>query len=141
MSGFFLPQFMKLEHIGIAVRDMESANKIFSDLFGESHYKTEEVVSESVKTSFFKVGESKVELLEATHPNSAIAKFIEKRGEGIHHLAFEVADIDSEISRLKEMGYKLIHEVAKDGADNKRIAFLHPKSTNGVLVELCQEKA
>ncbi|MBK6524599.1 MAG: VOC family protein [Crocinitomicaceae bacterium] len=93
-----------------------------------------------VKTSFFKTGESKIELLQATDPTSAIAKFIEKKGEGIHHLAFEVADIDFEINRLKAEGFELIHQTPKDGADNKRIAFLHPKSTNGVLLELCQEK-
>ena len=132
---------MKLEHIGIAVKDIESANKIFADVFGEGHYKVEKVESEGVSTSFFQVGESKVELLEATNENSAIAKFIEKRGEGIHHLAFECKDIDAELARLKGLGYKLIHETPKDGADNKRIAFLHPKSTNGVLVELCQEKS
>lgn len=131
---------MKLEHIGIAVKNLEDANKLFADLFNAPHYKIEEVASEGVNTSFFQVGESKVELLEATNENSAIAKFIEKRGEGIHHLAFEVADIDAELERLQGLGYRLIHEQAKDGADNKRIAFLHPKSTNGVLVELCQEK-
>ena len=132
---------MKLEHIGIAVKDIQSANKIFADVFGEEHYKMEVVESEGVSTSFFQVGESKVELLEATNENSAIAKFIEKRGEGIHHLAFECEDIDAELTRLQGLGYKLIHETPKDGADNKRIAFLHPKSTNGVLVELCQEKS
>ena len=132
---------MKLEHIGIAVKNIESANQIFSDLFGQDAYKQEDVASEGVSTSFFQVGESKVELLEASAPDSAIAKFIEKRGEGIHHLAFEVEDIDSEIARLSGLGYRLINETPKDGADNKRIAFLHPKSTNGVLVELCQEKS
>lgn len=131
---------MKLEHIGIAVRNMESANQLFADLFDDEHYKIEEVESEGVKTSFFQVGESKIELLEATNEDSAIAKFIEKRGEGIHHLAFEVKDIDAELERLEKKGFKLIHTTPKDGADNKRIAFLHPKSTNGVLVELCQEK-
>ncbi|MGB1102340.1 MAG: methylmalonyl-CoA epimerase [Crocinitomicaceae bacterium] len=131
---------MKLEHIGIAVKDLESANKLFGTLFNMPHYKIESVESEGVKTSFFQTGESKIELLEATNPDSAIAKFIEKRGEGIHHLAFEVSDIDAEIERLSNEGYQLIHQTPKDGADNKRIAFLHPKSTNGVLVELCQEK-
>ncbi len=131
---------MKLEHIGIAVKDLESANKLFGTLFNRPHYKVESVESEGVKTSFFQTGESKIELLEATNPDSAIAKFIEKRGEGIHHLAFEVKDIDAEIERLSGEGYQLIHQTPKDGADNKRIAFLHPKSTNGVLVELCQEK-
>lgn len=131
---------MKLEHIGIAVKDLEKSNRLFAALFNQSPYKTEAVESEGVRTSFFKTGESKIELLEATSPDSAIAKFIEKKGEGIHHLAFEVADIDSEIERLKTEGFELIHQTPKDGADNKRIAFLHPKSTNGVLVELCQEK-
>ncbi len=132
---------MKLEHIGIAVRDLKSSNKVFSDLFGKENYKLEEVASEAVKTSFFRVGESKVELLEATNTNSPIAKFIEKRGEGIHHLAFEVQDIDAEIKRLSKLGYRIIDPQPKDGADNKRVVFLHPKSTNGVLIELCQEKA
>lgn len=132
---------MKLEHIGIAVKNIEASNKIFADLFGAEHYKMEKVESEGVSTSFFQVGESKVELLEATNPDSAIAKFIEKRGEGIHHLAFEVEDIEKELNRLEGLGYRLIHQTPKDGADNKRIAFLHPKSTNGVLVELCQEKS
>ena len=131
----------KIEHLGIAVRNIEESNQIFEDLLGVAPYKTEEVESEGVKTSFFRVGESKIELLEATNPDSAIAKFIEKRGEGIHHIAFDVSDIESEIIRLKEKGYRLIHETPKDGADNKRIAFLHPKSSNGVLVELCQEKS
>ncbi len=132
---------MKLEHIGIAVRELKSSNKLFSDLFGKENYKLEEVASEAVKTSFFRVGESKVELLEATNANSPIAKFIEKRGEGIHHLAFEVQDIHAEIKRLSKLGYRIIDSQPKDGADNKRVAFLHPKSTNGVLIELCQEKA
>jgi methylmalonyl-CoA/ethylmalonyl-CoA epimerase len=132
---------MKLEHIGIAVRDLKSSNKVFSDLFGKENYKLEEVASEAVKTSFFRVGESKVELLEATNTNSPIAKFIEKRGEGIHHLAFEVQDIHAEIKRLSKLGYRIIDPQPKDGADNKRVVFLHPKSTNGVLIELCQEKA
>ena len=132
---------MKLEHIGIAVKDIDASNKLFETLFNTPHYKTEEVVSEGVKTSFFQLGESKIELLEASNENSAIAKFISKNGEGIHHLAFEVKDIDFEIERLTKEGFTLIHQAAKDGADNKRIAFLHPKSTNSVLIELCQEKA
>lgn len=132
---------MKLEHIGIAVKSLENSNQLFKDLFNREHYKIEGVESEHVNTSFFQVGESKIELLEATDPQSPIAKFIEKNGEGIHHLAFEVKDIDAELKRLSDLGYRLIHEQPKDGADNKRIAFLHPKSTNGVLVELCQEKA
>lgn len=131
---------MKLEHIGIAVKDLSSANKLFKTLFNDEHYKIEEVESEGVKTSFFKVGESKIELLEATTADSPISKFIEKKGEGIHHLAFEVDDIDAEIERLTKEGFQLINETAKVGADNKRIAFLHPISTNGVLVELCQDK-
>ncbi len=132
---------MKLEHIGIAVKDIEASNKLFEILFNSPHYKMEEVASEGVKTSFFKLGESKIELLEASNEDSAIAKFIAKKGEGIHHLAFEVVDIDFEIDRLSKEGFQLIHQSPKDGADNKRIAFLHPKSTNSVLVELCQEKA
>ncbi|MFT5823228.1 MAG: methylmalonyl-CoA/ethylmalonyl-CoA epimerase [Crocinitomix sp.] len=131
---------MKLEHIGIAVKDIEKSNELFAALFDAPHYKMESVESEGVKTSFFKVGESKIELLEATSADSPIAKFIEKKGEGIHHMAFEVSDIDAEIKRLSERGFTLIHTEAKDGADNKRIAFLHPKSTNGVLIELCEEK-
>ena len=130
---------MKIEHIGIAVKNMDEANQLFADLFDEPHYKMESVASEGVMTSFFKVGESKIELLQATSPDSPIAKFIEKKGEGIHHIAFEVKDIDAEILRLTSKGFKMIHEMPKLGADNKRIAFLHPKSTTSVLVELCQE--
>lgn len=131
---------MKLEHIGIAVKDLEKSNSLFTALFNQSSYKSEEVQSEGVITSFFRTGESKIELLQATNPDSPIAKFIEKKGEGIHHLAFEVADIDKEIERLKKEGFEMIHQTPKDGADNKRIAFIHPKSTNGVLIEICQEK-
>lgn len=131
---------MKLEHIGIAVKDIEKSNALFTSIFNQAPYKREEVISEGVITSFFKTGESKIELLQATTPESAIAKFIEKKGEGIHHLAFEVADIEKEIERLKKEGFEMIHQTPKDGADNKRIAFLHPKSTNGVLIEICQEK-
>jgi len=130
----------KIEHLGIAVKDINASNDLFTKLFGKQPYKLEEVESEGVKTSFFMIGESKIELLEATSSDSAIAKFIEKKGEGIHHIAFEVDDIDAEIARLKNEGFELIHTTPKNGADNKRIAFLHPKSTNGVLVELCQEK-
>ena len=129
----------KIEHIGIAVKNIETSNSLFAKLFGESHYKTEAVESEGVKTSFFKVGPNKIELLEATNPESPIAKFIEKKGEGIHHIAFAVDDIEKEIERLKEEGFKMIHDAPKVGADNKLIAFLHPKSTNGVLIELCQD--
>jgi methylmalonyl-CoA/ethylmalonyl-CoA epimerase len=130
---------MKLEHIGIAVKNLEKSNELFSSLFNRDPYKEEGVESEGVTTSFFQTGESKIELLAATSADSPIAKFIEKRGEGIHHLAFEVNNIDEEIQRLKDLGYELINPSPKAGADNKRIAFLHPKSTNGVLVELCQE--
>ena len=127
----------KVEHIGIAVKNLANANELFGKLFRQSHYKIEAVESEGVSTSFFQVGETKIELLEATDENSAIAKFIEKRGEGIHHIAFQVEDIDFEMRRLQKEGFQLII----DGADNNRICFLHPKSTNGVLIELCQEKA
>jgi len=138
--GVFFTINMKLEHIGIAVKDLKSSTKLFSELFDQESYKLEEVQSEGVRTSFFRVGESKVELLEGTTSESPISKFIDKKGEGIHHLAFEVKDIQSEIDRLTKLGYQLINSEPKDGADNKRIVFLHPKSTNGVLVELCQEK-
>ncbi|MBK7130080.1 MAG: methylmalonyl-CoA epimerase [Crocinitomicaceae bacterium] len=131
---------MKLEHIGIAVRDIEKSNKLFSVLFKQEPYKTEQVDSEGVLTAFYKTGETKIELLQATKPDSAIAKYIDKKGEGIHHLAFEVDNIDEEIERLQKEGFELINKTAKDGADNKRIAFLHPKSANGVLIEICQEK-
>ena len=131
----------KIEHIGIAVKDLEKSNKIFAALFGKAHYKTEEVVSEGVKTSFFDVGPNKIELLEATNPESPIAKFIAKKGEGIHHIAFAVTDIHSEITRLKSEGFVVLNETPKFGADNKLVAFLHPKSTNGVLIELCQERS
>lgn len=130
---------IKIEHIGIAVNDIKDANKIFKKLFGESCYKVENVESEGVKTSFFKVGNNKIELLEATNEDSPIAKFIKKRGEGIHHIAFDVDDIEKEIIRLQDEGFKILNEIPKKGADNKLVAFLHPKSTNGVLIELCQE--
>ena len=128
-----------IEHIGIAVKDLEKSNELFAALFGKPHYKIEEVASEGVKTSFFKSGVNKIELLEATKPNSPIAKFIEKKGEGIHHIAFAVTDIISEIKRLQKEGFTVLNEVPKKGADNKLVAFLHPKTTNGVLIELCQE--
>lgn len=131
----------KLEHIGIAVKNLEDSTALFESLLNTKAYKTEAVESEGVSTRFFQVGETKIELLEATNSDSPIAKFIEKKGEGIHHLAFEVEDIDLEIKRLQDEGFTLIHTSPKDGADNKRIAFLHPKSTNGVLVEICQEKS
>jgi len=129
---------IRLEHIGIAVKDIASGNALFEKLLGEAHYKMEAVESEGVNTSFFRIGESKVELLEATHPDSPIAKFIEKRGEGIHHIAFEVADIYAEMARLQAEGFTLLNAEPKRGADNKLVCFLHPKSANGVLVELCQ---
>ena len=130
----------KIEHIGIAVKNLEDANKIYSKLLGYGHYKTEEIASEGVNTSFFTCGESKIELLEATRPDSPIAKFIDKKGEGVHHIAFAVADLKSEIQRLKAEGFVALNEEPKKGADNKWVAFLHPKSSNGVLVELCQER-
>ena len=128
----------KIEHIGIAVKDLEAANRTYAALLGTAHYKTETVESEGVDTSFFRVGESKIELLAATREDSPIAKFLEKRGEGIHHIAFEVKDIRAELQRLKSEGFVLLNEEPKKGADNKLVAFLHPKSANGVLVELVQ---
>lgn len=129
----------KIEHIGIAVNDIEASNLLFEKLLGTPAYKTEEVESEGVKTSFFMNGPNKIELLEATRPDSPIAKFLEKKGEGIHHIAFDVEDIVAEIERLKGEGFTVLNETPKRGADNKLVAFLHPKGTNGVLVELCQE--
>lgn len=131
----------KLEHIGIAVKNLEASNKLFARLLGTSHYKIEEVVSEGVKTSFFEIGGVKIELLEATNPNSPIARFIENKGEGIHHLAFEVTDIHVSLKKYADQGFELINSEPKTGADNKLIFFLHPRSTNGVLIELCQEKS
>ena len=130
----------KAEHIGIAVKDFSLSIPLFEKLLNTKCYKTETVETENVNTAFFKTGETKIELLEATNASSSIAKFIEKKGEGIHHIAYEVDDIEAEMLRLRTEGYDLIHEKPKDGADNKRICFLHPKSTNGVLVELCEEK-
>ena len=129
----------KIEHIGIAVKNMEDSNHLFSKLFGKASYKTEAVESEGVKTAFFKVGNNKIELLEATSADSPIAKFIEKKGEGIHHIAFDVDDIEAEVARLTQEGFVVLNEKPKKGADNKLVVFLHPKSTNGVLIELCQE--
>lgn len=129
----------KIEHIGIAVKNMDEANVLFEKLLGVPAYKSEEVESEAVLTSFFRTGQNKIELLMATNSDSQIAKFLEKKGEGIHHIAFDVDDITAEIERLKSEGFVLINEVPKKGADNKLVAFLHPKNTNGVLVELCQE--
>lgn len=130
----------KIEHIGIAVSNLEESNRLFSKLLGKEPYKIEEVESEGVRTSFFDVGGVKIELLEATRSDSPIAKFIEKKGEGVHHLAFAVENIDQSIAEKKDNGFVMINEQGKSGADNKMIAFLHPKSTNGVLVEMCQDK-
>ena len=129
----------KIEHIGIAVKNLGESNVLFAKLFGKSPYKSEEVLSEGVRTSFFQTGTNKIELLEATDSDSPIAKFLEKKGEGIHHIAFDVSDIYAEIDRLKSEGFVLINEIPRKGADNKLVAFLHPKNTNGVLIELCQE--
>jgi methylmalonyl-CoA/ethylmalonyl-CoA epimerase len=129
----------KIEHIGIAVENPKKSNEIFEKLFGETSYKTEMVESEGVKTYFYKLGESKIELLEATNENSPIKKFINKRGQGMHHLALHVEDIYTELARLNNLGFEAIDEI-KQGADNKLICFLHPKCTGGVLIELCQEK-
>lgn len=130
----------KIEHLGIAVRNIEESAKIYETLLGSACYKIEEVASEHVKTAFFQVGDSKIELLEATSESSPIFKFIEKKGPGIHHIAYDVENIYAEIERLTAEGFQLINEQPKAGADNKMIAFLHPKSTDGILVELCQEK-
>ena len=131
----------KIEHIGIAVKDLKKSDELFKNLFGIPSYKMEEVESEGVKTSFFQIGNNKIELLEATKKDSPIAKFIEKKGEGIHHIAFDVNDIEAEIKRLVDLGFKVLNETPKRGADNKLVTFLHPKSTNGVLIELCQERS
>ena len=131
----------KIEHLGIAVKDIHKANETFSKLLGKASYKQETVESESVTTSFFEIGESKIELLQATDESSAIHKFLTKNREGIHHIAFDVADINSEISRLKKEGFIFITDIPKKGADNKLVVFIHPKSANGILVELCQEIA
>lgn len=130
----------KLEHIGIAVKNLEESNRLFSRLLGTDPYKTEIVEREGVKTSFFKVGDVKIELLEATHPDSPIARFIEKKGEGVHHLAFDVQPIEEKMENLKSEGFGLLADTPKPGADNKKIVFLHPKTTNSVLVELCQDR-
>lgn len=128
----------KIEHIGIAVKSIDASTSLFAKLFAKNAYKREEVLSEGVMTEFFQLGDNKIELLEATNPESTIAKFIEKKGEGIHHIAFDVDDIVAEMKRLKEEGFQLLAEEPKRGADNKLVCFLHPKSTNGVLIELCQ---
>jgi len=130
---------LKIEHLGIAVKELTTAIPLFEQLLNTPCYKTEEVASEKVKTAFFMTGESKIELLEASDENSPISKFINKKGEGIHHIAFEVENIEAEMKRLTALGFELINEAPKKGADNKMVCFLHPKTTNGVLVELCQE--
>lgn len=130
---------MKLEHLGIAVKDLSVSLPLFEQLLNTPCYKTEEVASEGVKTAFFKTGDSKIELVEASQESSTIAKFIAKKGEGIHHIAFEVDNIEAEMRRLAALGFELIHEEPFKGADNKMVCFLHPKTTNGVLIELCME--
>lgn len=129
----------KIEHIGIAVKNLEESNALFAKLLNTVHYKTEEVPSEGVITSFFKVGEVKIELLQATQPNSPISRFIETKGEGIHHIAFAVDDVNTELTRLQAAGFEAIHDTPKEGADQKIIAFLHPKSTQRVLTEICSD--
>ena len=129
----------KIEHIGIAVKDLATANETYSKLLGSTHYKTEEVASEKVTTSFFRVGTNKIELLASTDPAGVIAKFIEKKGEGIHHIAYAVENIRIEMQRLKAEGFVLLNEEPKKGADNKMVCFVHPKNTHGVLMELCEE--
>ncbi|WP_124979101.1 methylmalonyl-CoA epimerase [Nonlabens xiamenensis] len=131
--------FGKIEHLGIAVRSLEEANKTYTQLLGCAPYKTESVESEAVDTSFFKTGENKIELLAASGEDSAIAKFIDKKGEGIHHIAFAVNDIHAELKRLEEEGFQILNKEPKRGADNKWVAFVHPRDSHGVLVELCQE--
>jgi methylmalonyl-CoA/ethylmalonyl-CoA epimerase len=128
----------KIEHLGIAVADLKKSNELFQRLLGNPPYKSETVAAEGVETSFFQIGETKIELLQASRADSPIAKFIEKKSEGIHHIAFDVEDIHAEMARLKAEGFEILNEVPKKGADNKIVVFLHPRSTNGVLVELCQ---
>ena len=129
----------KIEHIGIAVKNLSEANEAYRKLFGVAQYKTEWVESEKVNTSFFMIGENKIELLESTDPDGVIAKFIEKKGEGVHHIAFAVENIREEMKRLKAEGFVLLNEEPKHGADNKLVCFVHPKNTNGVLIELCED--
>jgi methylmalonyl-CoA/ethylmalonyl-CoA epimerase len=131
---------MKIEHLGIAVKDLSASIPLFEQLLNTPCYKTEDVASEGVKTAFFHTGDSKIELLEASQDTSPIAKFIAKKGEGIHHIAFAVDNIEAEMKRLAALGFELLNETPKNGADNKLVCFLHPKGTNGVLVEICQEK-
>jgi methylmalonyl-CoA/ethylmalonyl-CoA epimerase len=140
LSGLFIFDTMqKIEHIGIAVNSIDAYIKMYESLLNTPCYKIEEVKSEGVKTAFYKVGPNKIELLEATNPDSPIAKFIAKKGEGIHHIAYAVANIEEEIDRLQKLGFELLNTVPKNGADHKKIAFLHPKSAGGVLVELCAD--
>lgn len=134
-------KMLKIEHVGIAVKNLTESEELFKKLLGVASYKRETVESEGVTTSFFQTGDNKIELLEASHPESVIARFIEKKGEGIHHIAFDVADIHAEMKRLQQEGFVLLNETPKRGADNKLVCFLHPKTTNGVLIELCQEIA
>ena len=129
----------KIEHIGIAVGDIEASNKLFAKIFGKDSYKSEKVISEGVITSFFQIGESKIELVAATNDESPISKYLSNNKEGVHHISFAVNDIEKEMKRLKKEGIRLLNETPKNGADNKLICFLHPKDTNGVLIELCQE--
>lgn len=131
---------LRIEHLGIAVKDMNAAVALYEQLLNTPCYKQEAVATEGVNTAFFRTGESKIELLEATNENSPIAKFIAKKGEGIHHVAFEVENIEAEMKRLEALGFELLNKEPKNGADNKLVCFLHPKTTNGVLIELCQEK-
>lgn len=140
-GSFYFRSMRKIEHLGIAVENLEVAIPVYEKLLNTTCYKIEAVESEGVKTAFFKIGNSKIELLEASNPDSPIAKYLEKKGPGMHHIAYDVEDIYSEISRLEKEGFKLIQSSPKNGADNKLIAFLHPKSTAGTLVELCQERA
>jgi len=129
----------KIEHVGIAVKDLEKSNELFKKLLGQTSYKTETVESENVTTSFFKIGEQKIELLKSTAENSSVSRFLDRRGEGMHHLALHVEDIPKEIQRLENEGFSFVSKTPVKGADNKMIVFLHPKTTNGVLIELCQE--
>jgi len=131
---------LRVEHIGIAVKDLSASIPVYEKLLNSLCYKKESVASENVETAFFRQGETKIELLESSQPDGVIARFIEKKGEGIHHIAFEVIDIIAEMQRLKQAGFALLNEEPKDGADNKLVCFLHPKNTNGVLIELCMEK-
>ena len=131
---------LKIEHIGIAVKELSAAVPLFEKLLNSQCYKTEQIESEKVNTAFFKKGETKIELLESTDPQGVVAKFIDKKGEGMHHIAFEVEDIAAEMARLKAEGFILLNDTPKPGADNKMVCFLHPKETSGVLIELCMER-